>query len=97
MFNFHFSARHENPFWECMKMKGKKTQDFEFLNRDTVIATTGVKQLHLSIFDVLLPQNRNLIADMNSIGGTKIATLTSNQQLLCFNGNKNGLMQIFDI
>jgi len=78
MFNFQFSTKYEDPFWVYLKTKGKKTQDFEFLNRDTVVATIGVKQVHLSIFDVLLPNNRNLIADMNDIGGTKMCNLTSN-------------------
>jgi len=47
------------------------------LNRDTVVATLGVKQVHLSIFDVLLPSNWNLVTDSKDIGGTKIGILSS--------------------
>ena len=61
------------------------------------MATIGVKSVHLSIFDVLLPNNKCLVADLKDIGGTKLAILNSTQQVLCFNGTKNGYMQIFDI
>ena len=57
MFNFNSHRSSEEPFYYGYKMKGKKTSDFTFLNRDSVIASVGVKPNFLEITDVLIPDN----------------------------------------
>lgn len=97
MFNFDMEASHIYPFVKQKSERDLKMRDFDFLNRDTVIAEVSKRQYALTIYDLLLPDNRNVIHSTREMGGTKLCTLLRRQQILSFNSHKNGAMKIFDI
>jgi len=98
MFNFDMEPSSIYPFVrQKSSNKDIKSLDFDFLNRDTVIACVSKKNYALSIYDLLLPTNRNLIHETQELGGTKLCTLLRAQQIIAFNSQKNGQIKVFDI
>jgi len=97
MFNFNNDPSNIYPFIKQKSEKDMKIKDFDFLNRDTILAGVSKRGYGLAIYDLLLPNNRHLIHSTTEIGGTKLCTLERHQQILTFNGTKNGTMKIFDI
>lgn len=97
MFNFNLEPANMYPFARQKSEKDMKIKDFDFLNRDTVVAGVSKKQYGLSIYDLLLPHNRNVIHANKDIGGTLLCTLLRPQQIVAFNSHKNGAIKIFDI
>lgn len=63
-------------------------KDFDFLNRDTVIAGVSKNQTGLAIYDLLMPNNKNTIFSSKDIGGSKLCTLLRQQQIITFNSGK---------
>ena len=97
MFNFNKHPNSVDPFFKQKSEKDLKYRDFDFLNRDTIIAAISKRSSGLAIYDLLLPNNQHLVYKSSDIGGTKLCTLERHQQILTFNGTKNGTMKIFDI
>ena len=97
MFNFNMHPASINPFFKQKSEKDLKYRDFDFLNRDTIIAAISKRSSGIAIYDLLLPNNQHLTYTSPEIGGTKLCTLERYQQILAFNGTKNGTMKIFDI
>mmetsp|Transcript_31929 Transcript_31929/g.36447 ORF Transcript_31929/g.36447 Transcript_31929/m.36447 type:complete len:92 (-) Transcript_31929:393-668(-) len=72
MFNFNMDPSNIYPFFKQKGDKDMKIKDFDFLNRDTVIAGVSKRNYGLVIYDLLLSNNRNVIYASKEIGGSKI-------------------------
>lgn len=97
MYKFDNDPANMYPFIKQKSEKDMKMKDYDFLNRDTIIAGISKRNYGLAIYDLLMPNNHHLVISSNEIGGTKLLTLERHQQILAFNSQKNGFMKIFDI
>ena len=95
MFNFNMDSSNIYPFFKQKSEKEMKIKDFDFLNRDTVIA--GVSNEFLNYMIYFYQTINNTIFSSKEIGGTKLCTLLRHQQIITFNSSKNGAIKIFDI